>query len=259
MFLPRVSATESCLRSNQIEQSANLGSQIRNQKTLFIARTNHSIKTMKVVSRKSFAAICLVAVVFLSTSVSAHYGRGHALARRAYDYHRRSPSMDLMSDMFSIPVYFNSLLKQQQEQASLRVLSDPSYHVEELSNGEIELSIDLPGVSAADLNVELLEDGTVLRVSGTRRHRESVEEFDKMFRLNKDVDADNFSVRLSDGVLRIVAPKKEKIVRKIPITVENEEKILDVDAKVVSDNKDENDNVDGESQEKDGMTITTEE
>lgn len=215
---------------------------------------------MKVVSRKTLAAVCLVASAFLSTTVHAHYGRGHALARRAYDYHRRSPSMDLMSDMFSIPVYFNSLLKQQQEQASLRLLSDPSSHVHELSNGDVELTIDVPGVAAADLNVELLEENTLLRVSGSRRHHGSVKEFDKLFRLNTDVDADNLSVRLSDGVLRVVAPKKETVVKKIPIVVvEEEERVVDINAQVFSDNEVENAGGDVESQEVDGMTITADE
>ena len=208
------------------------------------------------VSSKPMMAMCLTAVAFLLTTVHGHYGRGHALARRAYDYHRRSPSMDLMSDMFSIPVYFNSLMKQQREQATYHVLSDPSYHVEQLPTGETELTVDVPGVAAADLNVELLEEGTLLRVSGSRRHHGSVKEFDQLFRLNKDVDADNLSVRLSDGVLRVVAPKKERIVKKIPIVVEDEEKVVDVDAQVISGD-DESDN--GEVQEKDGMTITTEE
>ncbi len=179
------------------------------------------------------------------------------MARRAYDYHRRSPSMDLMSDMFSIPIYFNSLMKQQREQASHNVLSDNSYHVEQLSTGEIELTVDVPGVAVKDLNVELLEEGTLLSVSGSRRHHGSVKEFDQLFRLNKDVDADNLSVRLSDGVLRVVAPKKEKIVKKIPVIVE-EEKVVDVEAQVISSDG-ETDPDGQETQEKDGMVITTEE
>lgn len=172
-------------------------------------------------------AMCLTAVAFLLTTVHGHYG---------YTFH--------------------SLMKQQREQASNHALSEPSYHVEKLSTGEIELTVDVPGVAAADLNVELLEEGTLLHVSGSRRHHESVKEFDQLFRLNKDVDAENLSVRLSDGVLRVVAPKKERIVKKIPIVVEDEEKVVDAVGEVISGD-DETDN--GEIQEKDGMTITTEE
>lgn len=259
-FVPRVichaSIFESCLYC-AFSFPSKVNKRFTNSKIDQFRRHQHDNKsiTMKV-SNKSMMAMCLAAVAFLLTTVHGHnYGRGYALTRRAYDFHRRSPSMDLMSDMFSIPVYFNSLMKQQREQASHYALSDPSYHVEELSTGEIELTVDVPGVAAADLNVELLEEGTLLRISGSRRHRGSVKEFDQLFRLNKDVDADNLSVRLADGVLRVVAPKKQRIVKKIPIVVEDEEKVVDVDAQVISDGETD----EAEIQEKDGMTITTEE
>jgi len=193
-------------------------------------------------------------VAFLATSVHGH-GRGHALMfpRRAYNYHRRSPSMDLISDMFSMPVYFNSLF-QQQEEDHRHLQSDLSYHVQELPNGVIELTMDVPGIAAADLNVELVEDGTMLRVSGSRRRHELVTEFDQLFRLDKDVDADNLSVRLSDGVLRVTAPKKEKVVKKLPIVVEDGHEV--VEAQVISDTEDDSGN--REAQEINGMTVTTE-
>lgn len=205
--------------------------------------------------------MCLVMAVFLATSVHGH-GRGHSLMfpRRAYNYHRRSPSMDLISDMFSMPVYFNSLF--QQQQASHQVQSDPMYHVKELPNGEIELTMDVPGVAASDLNVELVEDGTMLRVSGSRRRHGSVTEFEQLFHLNKDVDADNLSVRLQDGVLRVTAAKKEKVVKKIPIVVEadghQDVDAVEVEAQAISDTDGDSTDTKGASEEVDGMTITTE-
>lgn len=209
--------------------------------------------------RSAFALMCLVLVSFLASSTHGH-GRGHALMfpRRAYNYHRRSPAMDLMSDMFSMPMYFNSLFQQDQEQAARHVSPDPSYHVQELPSGEIELTMDVPGVAAADLNVELIEDGTLLRVRGSRRRHGSTAEFEKLFRLDKEVDADNISVRLADGVLRVTAPKKEKLVKKLQIVVEDEKDVLQVEGRVVSETEDSNIDGDSETHEVDGMTITSE-
>lgn len=211
-----------------------------------------------IVSKKSAIAIAAV----LAASVEAH-GRGHSLMfpRRGYSYHhRRSPSIDMMSDMFSLPVYFNSLFQQQQQQISRRAQSDLTYHVRELPTGETELTVDVPGVSAKDLTVELVEDGTMLHVSGSRRHHDSVTEFDQLFRLNKDVDADNLSVRLADGVLTVTAPKREKVVKKLPIIVAEENNdAVEVEAQVVSDTEEANGDGEEERQEVDGMTITTDE
>ena len=219
---------------------------------------------MKVITKSTWRLgtlliVCAVFSAFLATSVHGH-GRGDTLMfpRRSYNYNRRAPSIDLMSDMFSLPVYFNSLFHQQQEELSHRAQSTRTCHVQELPSGEIELTMDVPGVAAADLNVELLEDGTVLRVSGSRHYHDSVTEFEQLFRLNKDVDANNLSVRLSDGVLRVTAPKKEKVIKKLPIVVEDEPGagVVDVDAQ---DAESDSTEAKGERQEVDGMTITTEE
>lgn len=204
------------------------------------------------VSKKS----ALVAATVLATSMVGVHGRSHSalmFPRRAYNYHRRSPHIDLMSDMLSLPVYFNSLFQQQQEQTLRNAQSDPAYHVQELPNGMIELTMDVPGVAAADLSVELIEDGTMLHVSGSRRQHDSVTEFDKLFRLDKDVDAAKLSVKLSGGVLTVTAPKKEKVVKKLPIVVADDD-VVEVEAQVISDTED------GEEapEEVDGMTITTE-
>lgn len=196
-------------------------------------------------------------MAFLATSVQGH-GRGHSLMfpRRAYNYNRRSPSIDLMSDMFSLPVYFNSLF--QQQQAASREQAIPAYHVQELPDGSIELTLDVPGVAASDLKVELEEDGTMIHISGSRRQHGSVTEFDRLFRLDKDVDVESLSVRLSDGVLRLTATKKEKVVKKLPIVVDEEHDVLEVEAQVISDNEGQNVVETEGTQEVDGMTITTE-
>jgi HSP20 family molecular chaperone IbpA len=170
--------------------------------------------------------LCLVTAIIASLSpVQAAEAGSHSLVfPRAYNYHRQP--MDLMSDMFSIPMY-NSLFRQQDQLAQVKralTAGGPAYHVQELPNGEIELTIDVPGVAAKDLTVELLDDDTMLRVSGSRRHQHgSVTEFDQMFRMNKDVDTNSVIVRLSSGVLRISASKKEKVVKKLEITEDTPE------------------------------------
>ena len=203
------------------------------------------------------ALLCLVAA-FLASPVQAGAGRYSLGFPRSYNYHRRP--MDLMSDIFSIPMY-NSLFRQQEQLARLKQAAmdeGPTYHVQELSSGEIELTMDVPGVSSKDLAVELLDDGTMLRVSGSRRHHHgSVTEFDQLFRIDSDVDTDSLVVRLSSGVLRISASKKEKVVKKLQI-VEEEPNQDVIEAKVLPRQEEPNAVLDGQSEEVNGLTITTE-
>lgn len=209
---------------------------------------------------QTFSFLCLVVAVLGSSSPLQVAGdRSHSLVfPRAYKYHRRP--MDLMSDMLSIPMY-NSLFRQQEQLAYLdQTLADegPTYHVQELPNGEIELTVDVPGVAAKDLTVELLEDGTMLRVSGSRRHHHGqVTNFDQMFRVNKDVDTDSVIVRLSSGVLRISASKKDKVVQKLPIVEDKSEQDI-IEAQVLSVDEDQNAAVDVRTEEMIGVTMTRE-
>jgi HSP20 family molecular chaperone IbpA len=209
---------------------------------------------------QTFALLFLVAAVLASSSpIQVAGDRSHSLVfPRAYKYHRRP--MDLLSDMLSMPMY-NSLFRQQEQLTCLeQALTDegPTYHVQELPNGEIELTVDVPGVAAKDLTVELLEDGTMLRVSGSRRHHYGlVTEFDQMFRVNKDVDTDSVIVRLSSGVLRISASKKDKVVQKLPIVEDKSEQDI-IEAQVLSVDEDQNAAVDVRTEEMIGVTMTRE-
>jgi HSP20 family molecular chaperone IbpA len=207
---------------------------------------------------QTMALLCLVATFLAASPVQAGAGSHSLVFPRSYNYHRRP--MDLMSDMISIPMY-NSLFRQQEQLARLKqALRDegPTYHVQELSSGEIELTMDVPGVAAKDLTVELLEDGTILRVSGSRRHHHgSVTEFAQLFRIDKDVDTESLVVKLSSGVLRISASKKEKVIKKLQI-VEDEPKQDIIKAEVLPGQEEPNATVEGQTEEVNGMTITTE-
>ena len=160
----------------------------------------------------------------LLTSIASAEARGQCGGRSygphcgRYDYHRRhrSNSFDLVSDMFSIPFYTtNSLFRQQRDQlARLEQNLAPRYSISESEDGKlVELIMEVPGVPASDLHVEI-ENTNVLRVRGSRTIREngamSKSEFDQSFQLNDDIDVENISVTLASGILSVVAPKVPK-------------------------------------------------
>lgn len=101
--------------------------------------------------------------------------------------------------------------------------SSPGYEVNE-SNDKYRIAVDVPGIKASDMSVELEDNGKVLRISGGRKlvkdGETSETKFVKRFTIGNNIDIDNLSANLSDGVLVLTAPKKkeeEKQVRKIAI------------------------------------------
>ncbi|GAB0104754.1 Hsp20/alpha crystallin family protein [Nocardia sp. JMUB6875] len=89
------------------------------------------------------------------------------------------------------------------------------------------VQVDVPGVRQDDIEIELF--GAELRVrgevkqvekEGIFRHRtRRTGEFDYRVTLPQDIDADNISARLADGVLTVRAPKSEQTKpRRIEIT-----------------------------------------
>jgi HSP20 family protein len=130
---------------------------------------------------------------------------------------RESPFIDIM------PVLRNSSLHRHPDMALLRSLS-PGYEIKE-SDGTYEIAVDVPaGVKASDVAVELENDGTVLHLSGVLRQEEngmlvSETRFEKRFTIGMNVDTDNITANLSDGVLVLTAPKLEtEQKRRIAIT-----------------------------------------
>ena len=89
--------------------------------------------------------------------------------------------------------------------------SSPGYEVHE-DDDKFQLSIDVPGVKAADMKVELEQGGRLLHLSGGRKVQkgDSVTEtrFDERFTLAENVDATKITANLADGVLVVSAPKK---------------------------------------------------
>merc|ERR1712137_1365046 len=101
---------------------------------------------------------------------------------------------------------------------------------------------DIPGVSAKELSIEL-ENDSVLCISGSRQHKNqngggggggggggmtTESKFEQRFQMDNDVDPEGLEVTLSHGVLRVSAPKKEKVVKRLEIktvNVEDEEHV----------------------------------
>jgi HSP20 family molecular chaperone IbpA len=164
-------------------------------------------------------------------------GHNYHWRRRAEQYRNRghhhaaaSSPFDFMADILSTPVYYtssngnpNSLMRQSEESRLRRAQqSSPRFDIQELEDA-YELTMEVPGMEAKDLSVEL-EDNDLLRVSGSRRFTSEggqvVEtKFDQSFSL-EDVETEHVKVTLSNGLLKISAPKKVTQVTRLIIEQE---------------------------------------
>jgi HSP20 family protein len=102
--------------------------------------------------------------------------------------------------------------------------SSPGYEINE-DDSKYQIAIDVPGVKANDMNVELEHDGRVLHLSGGRKVEKggtvTETKFDKRFTIGDNIDTAKLSANLADGVLVVTAPKKpekKEEVLKIAIT-----------------------------------------
>ena len=180
---------------------------------------------------KNMNSTAFGAMLALAATLADARSYGSLLAPRAYQYSRPRDPFDLVSEFFQTPFYsnMNSLFKQQQQQQQQAVVdrmahfTSPRYAVSE-TDGVVQLEVELPGVHAKDLSVEL-EDGHHLRIQGSRRMDglSSESSFDLSFALADGVDPDQLTVKLSAGILRVQVPKKEKDVKKIEITTDDTE------------------------------------
>jgi HSP20 family protein len=117
----------------------------------------------------------------------------------------RDPFEDLM-----MPVLRN--LDRNQDGMVLRH-SSPALEINE-TDTEFQIAIDVPGVKATDMTVQLEDDGRVLHLQGGRkvtREGQVVEsKFQKRFTIGENIDSSKLSADLSDGVLVVKAPKIPK-------------------------------------------------
>jgi HSP20 family protein len=92
-----------------------------------------------------------------------------------------------------------------------------NHHVHETEDA-ITVSIDLPGVKASDLQVQV--EDKMLRVSGERKTAGTESKFVRSFSIDPNtVDFDNMKANLEYGVLTLTAPKRVKPAVSKTITV----------------------------------------
>ena len=90
-----------------------------------------------------------------------------------------------------------------------------------LSDGDMVLTLDLPGLTADELEIELRD--TFLTVRGERRRPDVAEgttwahserafgRFERRIRVPEGVDPERITASMSDGVLSLIVPKPERI------------------------------------------------
>jgi HSP20 family protein len=118
--------------------------------------------------------------------------------------------------------------------------SSPGYEITE-SDTKYQVAVDVPGIKLSDMNIQIEQHGTqpVLHISGTRKvermpnkdqeQKESYiaeTKFEKRFTIGTNVDIERMTANLSDGVLVLSAPKKEK-TEKPTITIPITENLLE--------------------------------
>jgi HSP20 family molecular chaperone IbpA len=132
-------------------------------------------------------------------------------------------------DLFYLPAYPNSFTRPQGPFVDDRGAVQPHFEVSEGEDGTLHLTMEVPGISSRDLNVEL-ENDHVLRIHGVRiRHRNgriSESKFEHSIRLKDTVDPERMEANLSSGVLTITVPQKPTKIRKLPLSTD-ERSILD--------------------------------
>lgn len=156
-----------------------------------------------------------------SSLIDNHLSR---IAGSRHHYTNLNP-MNLMAEIFSVPITFNTLLRQQHRHFSEMQHLEPRYEVFN-DEKQFQVTLDLPGVQAEDIVLELKEDGSlqIIASRNTRQHGQtSSYAFTQSISLDKSViDVENITAKLSQGVLTISAPKldeskRQKLVRKIPV------------------------------------------
>jgi HSP20 family molecular chaperone IbpA len=246
-------------------------------KNLIVSPNNN--KSQNMMTKMKASVLLLTMAVALGTTEArrgSSWGGCSGTSRslcsplRHYDYHRRpSNAIDLVSEIFNMPLYTNSLLRQYEGQLARMENSGPRYAISESDSGNlVELSMEVPGIAAKDMMVEI-ENGNVLRVKGSRTIRERgslvQSEFDQSFQLDKDIDIENIAVSLSSGILKVSAPKRERVTKKIPLTIQEDaesEDFLAVQANAKlerSETQDETVVVDHDKKGDDDLVITEEE
>ena len=109
-------------------------------------------------------------------------------------------------------------MEKNMEKAKNTVQALPACDILE-ENGTVQLLMDLPGVTADNLNLDV--KARQLRISGTMKDlwQGYPVEFRRSFKLSEDIDTAGIAAKLKDGVLTLSLPKVPSAqVHKIAIT-----------------------------------------
>merc|ERR1719333_1263848 len=143
----------------------------------------------------------------------------------------RSP----LDDWMIPPIHRNRELSLWNDSALHQFSAAPGYKIHH-NESTFQIEMDVPGIEAADLTVQLEEDGSILRVKGERKYtntndhsnrpkKKASKRIEACFSIDSDVDSNNMKVKLENGVLVVVAPKvkkeEESKIRKLKINLQN--------------------------------------
>lgn len=93
--------------------------------------------------------------------------------------------------------------------------SFPVATIYEAENG-YTLEVELPGVKKEDVSIEM--ERNVLTIKGSRKRGETETTYERSFRVADQIDSDNVTAVMEDGVLRLsLNKKKESEAKKIVI------------------------------------------
>jgi HSP20 family protein len=101
----------------------------------------------------------------------------------------------------------------------------PKYQITD-TDDKFQLTVDVPGVTASNINITLENDGQVLAIAGEREESgenySDSSKFYQSFSLDPAIETEKITANLKDGVLVVAAPKDlkriEAAVQHIPIT-----------------------------------------
>jgi HSP20 family protein len=94
------------------------------------------------------------------------------------------------------------------------LLPSPGYEITNLGKNSYQIQMEIPGTKLSDLNIELADNASVLRIAGSRKETRgggmvSESRFEKRFSVG-EVDGSKITAKLEDGLLTLVVPKKEQ-------------------------------------------------